>query len=76
MEKELSIIVPHYNTPKMLDRLLSTIPNNPEIEVLVIDDISDRELEELEKCVEKYSRRNILFYSRSSIKRELEEQEI
>lgn len=63
MEKELSIIVPHYNTPKMLDRLLSTIPNNPEIEVLVIDDISDRELEELEKCVEKYSRRNILFYS-------------
>lgn len=65
MEKELSIIVPHYNTPKMLDRLLSTIPNDPEIEVLVIDDTSDRELEEFKKCVDKYSKRNISFYSNS-----------
>lgn len=38
----LSIIIPHYNSSKLLDKLLSTIPVMDEIEVIVIDDSSDK----------------------------------
>jgi len=37
----LSIIIPHYNSSKLLDKLLSTVPAIDEIEVIVIDDCSD-----------------------------------
>ncbi len=43
----LSIIIPHYNSSKLLEKLLSTIPVLNEIEVIVIDDCSD-ELELLQ----------------------------
>lgn len=38
--KLVSIIIPHYNNWEMLDRLLQTIPDKNEIEVIVIDDKS------------------------------------
>lgn len=39
--KDLSIIIPHFNSPKGLVRLLKSIPNKPWISVYVIDDHSD-----------------------------------
>ena len=37
----LTIIIPHYNSSLLLEKLLSTIPKNENIEVIVIDDKSD-----------------------------------
>ncbi len=37
----LSIIIPHHNRPEMLADLIASIPDCPEIEVIVIDDHSD-----------------------------------
>ena len=38
--KTLSIIIPHFNSPKMLDKLLQSIPNEPWISIIVVDDNS------------------------------------
>lgn len=55
--KNLSIIIPHYNTPVLLEKLLNTIPQNKEIEVIVVDDRTDRGIEKYKELVrsEKYS---------------------
>ncbi|RRN78769.1 glycosyltransferase family 2 protein [Pseudoxanthomonas sp. SGD-10] len=37
----LSVIVPHKNASRFLAKLLNTIPNDPRIEVIVIDDASE-----------------------------------
>lgn len=37
----LSIIIPHHNTPKLLQRCLDSIPNGGKIQVVVVDDNSD-----------------------------------
>lgn len=58
----LSIIVPHYNSADLLAKLLSTIPNDPKIEVIVVDDHSTRKLAELSDCKRQYGNRNIYFF--------------
>lgn len=58
----LSIIVPHFNSADLLSKLLSTIPNDPKIEVIVVDDHSTKKLEELSYCKRKYGNRNIYFF--------------
>lgn len=57
----LSIIVPHFNSADLLTKLLSTIPDDPKIEVIVVDDHSTRKLAELSDCKQKYGNRNIYF---------------
>ncbi len=57
----LSIIIPHYNTPKTLQRLLDSIPNLSEIEIFVIDDISDQCVQEYKECKVFNNNRNIVF---------------
>lgn len=59
---KLSIIVPHYNSADLLPKLLSTIPNIPEIEVIVVDDHSTEKLKEFMECKSKFCNRNIFFY--------------
>lgn len=39
-----SIIIPHYNIPKLLQRCLDSIPQRPDLEVIVVDDNSDPEI--------------------------------
>lgn len=58
----VSIIIPHYNSPKKLKRLLDSIPNKDDIEVIVVDDRSDKELEFLDIIIENYSSKTIGFY--------------
>ena len=36
-----SIIVPHYNIPQLLQRCIDSIPQRPDLEVIVVDDNSD-----------------------------------
>ena len=54
MDKLISIIIPHYNMPDTLLRLIRSIPIKEEIEVLVVDDNSDISLETLLKKLELF----------------------
>lgn len=58
----LSIIVPHFNSADLLEKLLSTIPDDPRIEVIVVDDHSTKKLAALADCKRKYEDRNIYFF--------------
>lgn len=57
MNQDLSIIIPHFNSSKLLEKLLTTIPQDQgSVETIVIDDKSEEEhLEYIEKLKEKYS---------------------
>lgn len=57
----LSIIIPYYNLPEYLPKLLSTIPNHSQVEALVIDDHSTRGMEAYEQVQKDFSGRNIRF---------------
>lgn len=57
----LSIIIPHHDTPKLLQRCLDSIPVDRDIEVVVVDDNSDETIVDFSKfpgegryCVEVY----------------------
>lgn len=52
MDKLISIIIPHYNTPDDLLRMIQSIPIKEDIEILVVDDNSDIPLETLQKKLE------------------------
>lgn len=62
---QLSVVIPHYNSPELLKRLLDSIPDIPEIEILVIDDNSDREKKSYDECMSIYQKRNVAFYKNS-----------
>lgn len=66
---ELTIIIPHYNNPKGLKKLIETIPNNREIQILVIDDKSDTDLLLLKELKKEYSNSNVLFLDNTSNKK-------
>lgn len=65
-EINISIIIPHYNEPDLLSKLLDTIPDVPGIEVLVVDDHSTEYREAFLKCRQEYSKRNVTFYENAS----------
>ena len=56
----LTIIIPHYNTPDGLKRLLETIGYFNGLEVIVVDDNSDKNVKEYEQIVKEYDNR-VLF---------------
>lgn len=61
-EKLLSIIIPCFNSADTLPVLLQSIPDDSRIEVIVVDDHSDKLLEEYQSCQDRFSGRNIAFY--------------
>lgn len=53
--QNLNIIVPHFNSPNKLEKLLKSIPHKDFIKITVIDDHSDSEFQPINKgFVEKY----------------------
>jgi len=56
MEVKYSIIIPHYNTPDFLRKLLSTIPDSQEIQVIVIDDNSTADVDKLKQVIKDDNR--------------------
>ena len=52
--RNLSIIIPHYNTPDLLQKLIDSIPHIEDIQIIVVDDRSDKNLEKLSEVQEKY----------------------
>ncbi len=47
----LSIIIPHYNSVDSLVRLINSVPNSKDIEVIIVDDKSDIAFDDLQKRV-------------------------
>lgn len=39
-----SIVIPHHNAPDLLKRLLNTIPNREDLEIIIVDDNSDPQI--------------------------------
>ena len=55
MEPNFSIIIPHHETPRLLSRLLSSVPWSLQPEVIVVDDASGAEaLAEVEKLHDEF----------------------
>lgn len=44
MKHFYNIIIPHYNSPKLLQRCLDSIPQREDLHIIVVDDNSDAEL--------------------------------
>lgn len=59
--KEVSIIIPHYNTPKLLRKLIETIQPIEMFQVIVIDDYSDKDLEIYKQCKAIYEKKEVIF---------------
>lgn len=54
-QRNLSIIIPHYNTPKLLQKLIDSIPHIDDIQIIVVDDRSDKDLDILNALKLKYA---------------------
>lgn len=48
MESVFSIIIPHKNIPTLLQRCLDSIPNNKDIQVIIVDDNSNHNIVDFE----------------------------
>ena len=59
--KILSVIIPHYETPLLLGKLLDTIPTEEGIEVIVIDDCSVKYINEYQDVKKHYANKNVSF---------------
>lgn len=61
----ISIIIPHYNCPQLLERLLCTIPERENIQVIVVDDNSTEEIDKFNEVVRKFAH-CVEFYTNES----------
>lgn len=66
----VSIIIPHYNSSKLLTRLIESIPINDKIEIIIVDDKSDlKEKVEVGLYINRIiKQRNIIFLENNGIK--------
>ncbi|MBO4374632.1 MAG: glycosyltransferase family 2 protein [Lachnospiraceae bacterium] len=69
-EKLISIIIPHYNIPYMLEKLLESTPYDREdVEVIVVDDRSDKDLDRLIGVRDRFGSAGVLFYRNNNGKK-------
>lgn len=68
MHKEISVIIPHYNSIITLLNLLDTIPKMECIEILVIDDKSDITCAQKEKIIDALENRGLFLDNQSEKK--------
>jgi glycosyltransferase involved in cell wall biosynthesis len=59
---DYTIIIPHYNIPRLLRRLLRTIPQREDLQVIVVDDCSPKEALD-EMAVLQTEFQNVEWYS-------------
>ncbi len=64
-KRNLSIIIPHYNTPDLLEKLIRSIPVDKDIQIVVVDDNSSMGLEKLNRVRAEYGQ-NVEFYINDS----------
>lgn len=61
---QLSIVIPHYNTPASLEKLVDSIPEEDEIEAVIVDDNSTVDLSGCRQFLDQ--RKNVRFYKNDS----------
>ena len=58
-----SIIIPHYNIPELLERMLESVPyDKDDVEVIVVDDRSDKNVEKLLEVKRRYESLGVKFH--------------
>jgi len=62
---EYSIIIPHKNIPKLLQRCLDSVPLRDDLEVIVVDDNSDPNIVDFEKFPGTDRKDTIVFFDKS-----------
>lgn len=65
----LSIVIPHYNSVNTLEKLINSIPKKEDIQIIIIDDKSTKQLDELSRLINKISEKNILFLKNTTSKK-------
>ena len=68
-KKNLSIIIPHYNTPKLLMTAIESISRRDDFEIIVVDDNSDTSLDDLKKMIISLNRNDVTIISNNSSKK-------
>src|SRR5690554_3662855 len=67
---ELSIIIPHFNSPRLLEKLIASIPVREDIQIIVIDDNSTVDKEIYQRLVKNTSAsHHVLFLKNNSGKK-------
>lgn len=61
-----SIIIPHYNIPDQLIKLLESIPQKEDLQIIVVDDKSNQSLEKLDCCKKRFESNNCIFLKNTS----------
>jgi len=67
-EIRFSIIIPYYNIIEGLKRLLPDLAVYDDVQVIVVDDRSDKDVEEFAKVRKKYQAHGILFLENDGVK--------
>ncbi len=67
MKYELSIVIPHYNSIELLEKLLKTIPKSNNIQVIIVDDHSSEDvIKKFFQLSSLFDSKNYLFLESSS----------
>lgn len=66
---DLSIIIPHYNSVPTLKKLLYSIPIKKNIEIIVVDDRSNKDIEKLNYLIRSIEFKHIIFLSNNTKKK-------
>lgn len=61
-EMKLSVIVPHYNSARLLEKLLKSIPARNDVQVIIVDDNSTKDVDVLDEII-KNAVHNVEFYT-------------
>lgn len=68
MKVNLTIIIPHYNTPTLLMKLIESIPDSDDIQIIVVDDNSTKEQNKYEEAKSLYSTKVEFYKNTTGIK--------
>lgn len=64
MDVKFSFIIPHKNTPGLLERCINSIPNRKDLEIIIIDDASDNGIVDFDNFPGKQDSRVRIIYSK------------
>lgn len=68
MNPLVSIIIPHFNSPVLLRKLIMSIPDKEEIQIIVVDDNSTKDIELYEACKTDFEERAVFLKNNSGFK--------
>lgn len=65
MEPHYSIIIPHKDIPKLLQRCLDSIPQRDDLEIIIVDDNSDPDIVDFDKFPGKDRLNTIIVFDKT-----------